>query len=244
MDERIVGTFLQVTRYLAEAAQFAFGLAEVLPQKSFHVLLRPALPGDYLGVLRAHHDYGAVQDSFFCDLGDHPGLGHRVRDRTQNLFRNLRGAMLDVQIAAHHLHGYGAGVPRIPALDVERLPRTVFFVLSDATTIFGGGALGALIKHVRPDAEGVHDDKPQRASHSSVRPIARAEYIILTIEAELLPNRPVHNHDFSLPGGTLQQAGDHSGTAGKGVHGRDYHGEVFGFAAGHDRINRGLTNDA
>src|SRR5215472_10193922 len=179
MDERVIGVVLQLTRYLAEAAQLAFGLAEVLPQKSLHVLLRPALFSDYLSVLRTHHDHCAVKDSFFCDLGDHPCVRHRVRYRQQNLFRNLCAPMFDVQIAAHHLYGYGAGIPGKPALDVNRLPRTVFLVLSDAATVFGGGTLGALVKHVRPDAKSVHDDKPQRASNGGVRAVAGAEYIIL-----------------------------------------------------------------
>ena len=75
-----------------------------------------------------------------------------------------------------------------------------------------------------------------------VRALAGAEYIVLTIDAEPLPDWPVHNDDSSLPGGALQQAGDHSGTAGEGVHCCDYHREVFRLAARHDRINRGLSH--
>ncbi len=101
--------------------------------------------------------------------------------------------MLDVQVASHHLGRRRARIAGEPALDVQRLPRAVFLVLRDATTIFCRCALCALVELMRPDTKSVHDDQAQRASDGCIGPIAWAENVVPAVETEAAANRPVNN---------------------------------------------------
>ena len=117
----------------------------------------------------------AVFGQLLGDLRDHARVGHGVGDGRQDLLGHLRRAVLDEEVAAHHLRRHGAGVGREAALDVERLPGALFFVFGDAARVLRRRALGALIELVRPNAEDIHDDQAQRAADGGVGAIARAE---------------------------------------------------------------------
>ena len=80
---------LDFTGDLAKAAKVAPGLAEILPEKLLNVLLRPALAGDDLGMLGAHHDHRAVEDSFLGYLSYRSCIRHRVRNSEKKLLWDL-----------------------------------------------------------------------------------------------------------------------------------------------------------
>src|SRR5207245_594786 len=137
-----------------------------------------------------------------------------------------------------------ARIAREPALDMQRLPRAVFLVLCNATTVFRRRALRALVELMRPDTQRVHDDQAQRASGGRVRPVARAEDVVAAVETEAPANRPVNNDDLALACCTLEQPGYLSGAGGKPVDDGENDGEILRPAARHYRIDRRLSHRA
>src|SRR4029453_7110221 len=97
---------------------------------------------------------------------------------------------------------------------------------------------------MRPDTESVHDDQAQGASDGRVRPVARAEDVISTVETEPRADRPVYDDDLRLAGFALKQPAYSPAPAREADNKTKKAGKVLRPAPRHDGVNRRLPHCA
>ena len=131
---------------------------------------------------------------------------------------------------------HGAGVRRKAALDVQRLPRALGFVLGDEVAVLGRRAEGRHVAGLRNRAADVDQREPDRAADRRVAVGAGAERVVAAVDAEFARDRAVDDHQRRAQMGGGLHAVEVELLLAHRLDGEHVERKIFGTAARHHRV--------
>ena len=200
------------------------------------MLLAPAIVGDGFGVARTyHHHHFALRVKHVL-----AERGHGVSNREGEIEGVLAGLIVDVvrRLAAKHRHR--ALLTREAALNMQRIPRALFFILGNAVGVFARMAERGLVGHTRNRAANVGKNQLDGAADRGVGAIALAEHVGAAVHAEREAGRAVYHHQRRRQVGRTLHAVQIKRRVGHRLDRRDDDRHVLGQATRHHAVDGNL----